>query len=101
MTRQMTLMSSPQSPARAGQRQFQGPFSVRLSVAARVARLARNRWRAYWDWRARKATVLLLRSLDARTLHDIGISPGEIESLVHDGAGDRCRRYDATWTRRR
>jgi uncharacterized protein YjiS (DUF1127 family) len=97
----MTLMSSPQPPAQAVQCRFHGPFSARSSLAARAARLVRNRWRAYWDWRARKATILLLYSLDARTLRDIGIFPGEIESLVHDGAGDRCRRYDATWAWRR
>jgi hypothetical protein len=38
----------------------------------------------------------LLSSLDARTLHDIGISPTEIESLVRCSAGHR-RRYDASW----
>jgi uncharacterized protein YjiS (DUF1127 family) len=93
----MTLMSTPRPAPRAVQRQFQGPFSARSSLAARAARLVRDGWRAYWDWRARKATILLLRSLDARTLHDIGISPSEIESLVHDGAGDRCRGYGAIW----
>jgi uncharacterized protein YjiS (DUF1127 family) len=97
----MTLMSTPQPPARAVERQFQGAFCARSSLAARAARLVRNRWRAYWDRRARNATILLLHSLDARTLHDIGISPSEIESLVHHGAGDRCRRYDTTWAWRR
>jgi uncharacterized protein YjiS (DUF1127 family) len=66
------------------------------TVAARAAKFIRNGWRAYWNWRARKATVLLLRSLDPRTLHDIGIAPREIESVVHGGC-DRRRRYDATW----
>ena len=36
-------------------------------------------WRRYWDWRARRMTAHILRSLDARTLRDIGISAGEIE----------------------
>jgi uncharacterized protein YjiS (DUF1127 family) len=67
------------------------------ALPARAARLLGAGWRAYWDWRARKATVLILRSLDCRTLRDIGIHPSEIESLVYGGGGDRCRRYDAAW----
>jgi uncharacterized protein YjiS (DUF1127 family) len=67
-----------------------------LSLAVRTGALIRTAWRAYWEWRARKVTILLLRSLDRRTLHDIGIAESEIESLVC-GGNDRCRRYDATW----
>jgi uncharacterized protein YjiS (DUF1127 family) len=67
-----------------------------LTFAARAVTLIRRAWRAYWDWRARKVTILLLSSLDRRTLHDIGVEPSEIESLVC-GGNDRCRRYDATW----
>jgi uncharacterized protein YjiS (DUF1127 family) len=66
------------------------------SLAARAGELIRSGWRAYWDWRARRVTVLLLRSLDSRTLHDIGLDPSEIESLVRAGC-DRRRRYDAIW----
>ena len=66
------------------------------TAAARVTGLIRKAWRAYWDWRARRLTVMLLSSLDARTLHDIGVSPGEIEALVRCGGGHR-RRYDAAW----
>ena len=50
-------------------------------------------WRAYLDRRARRATVRILHSLDARTLKDIGVNPSEIESLVY-GRSDRVRRYD-------
>jgi uncharacterized protein YjiS (DUF1127 family) len=39
---------------------------------------------------------MLLQSLDDRTLHDIGISPSEIESLVRCPS-DHRRRYDASW----
>jgi|RhiMetdeSRZDD1v2_1073273.scaffolds.fasta_scaffold336120_1 uncharacterized protein YjiS (DUF1127 family) len=67
-----------------------------LTFAARAGALISSAWRAYWIWRARKVTILLLSSLDRRTLHDIGIAPGEIESLVR-GDNDRCRCYDATW----
>ena len=58
-------------------------------LAARARQLIRRRWRAYWDRRARKATVLLLQALDERTLRDIGIGPGEIESLVYCRGDDR------------
>jgi uncharacterized protein YjiS (DUF1127 family) len=64
------------------------------SLAIRACASIRGAWSAYWEWRARKATILLLRSLDRRTLHDIGIADGEIESLVC-GGNDRCRCYDA------
>jgi uncharacterized protein YjiS (DUF1127 family) len=48
-------------------------------------------WAAYWSARARRATVLMLRSLDGRTLKDIGIDRSEIESVVYGQPGDRCR----------
>jgi uncharacterized protein YjiS (DUF1127 family) len=73
--------------------------SRRPVLTHRAAGFMRQRWRAYWDWRARKATIVLLRSLDRRTLADIGIAPSEIESIV-SGDCDRCRRYDAAWWRR-
>jgi uncharacterized protein YjiS (DUF1127 family) len=76
--------------------QFPATAFAPPSAAPRRPGLARRWWHAYWSWRARKATVFILRSLDQRTLHDIGISSGEIESLVY-GSGDRRRRYDATW----
>jgi uncharacterized protein YjiS (DUF1127 family) len=58
--------------------------------------LIRRAWWAYWDWRARRVTVMLLSSLDARTLRDIGISPGEVDAWVNSNEGCR-RRYDAGW----
>ena len=67
------------------------------SPAVRRTGFVRRWWRTYWDWRARKATILILRSLDCRTLHDIGIHPSEIESLVDGRDGDRRQRYDAAW----
>src|SRR5262245_23015721 len=86
----MTCMSCSRPAAEAGH-----PTRV-STVAARAGALIRQAWHAYWDWRARRVTVLLLRSLDCRTLHDIGIEPSEVESLVYGGS-DRCRRYDAAW----
>jgi len=66
-------------------------------LAARIGRIARRWWRAYWSWRAKQATVHILQSLDRRTLHDIGINPSEIESYVHGRRGERRRRYDENW----
>jgi uncharacterized protein YjiS (DUF1127 family) len=70
------------------------------TLAARAAHLIRRSWNAYWERRARRATVLLLRSLGPRTLADIGIKPGEIESVVYGSSEDRRRPYDAAWRRR-
>ena len=67
------------------------------TLATRAARIARRAWHTYWDWRARQATVEILRALDTRTLHDIGLSRGEIESVVHGKRGDRRLCYDAGW----
>ena len=54
-------------------------------------------WRAYLDRRARRATVRILHSLDARTLKDIGVNPSEIEFLVY-GRCDRVRGYGRRMT---
>jgi uncharacterized protein YjiS (DUF1127 family) len=70
-----------------------------MGLRGRLGRVARRWWRAYWDRRARKATLLILQSLDERTLHDIGISPSEIESCVYGRWRDRRRPYDANWRR--
>jgi uncharacterized protein YjiS (DUF1127 family) len=67
------------------------------NLGARVAAIARRTWRTYWERRARRATVLILCSLDERTLRDIGISPSEIESCVYGRSGDRPRRYHESW----
>ena len=76
--------------------QFRATAFAPPSAAPRRTGLARRWWHAYWSWRARKATVFILRSLDQRTLNDIGIDRSEIDSLVY-GSGDRRRRYDDAW----
>jgi uncharacterized protein YjiS (DUF1127 family) len=83
-----TRVDAEGAPAARGGR---GP----AAVAARIGSLIAGGWRAYWDWRVKRTTVLMLRSLDRRTLHDIGIDPSEIESLVHDPGRERRRRHDA------
>ena len=54
-------------------------------------------WRAYWERRARKASVMLLSSLDNRTLDDIGLDRSEIESFVYDKSRSRIRPYEPGW----
>jgi uncharacterized protein YjiS (DUF1127 family) len=68
------------------------------SLTGRFAQSLHAIWRGYWARRAQKATVLMLQSLDDRTLRDIGIGPGEIESCVYGKARDRRRGYDERWT---
>jgi uncharacterized protein YjiS (DUF1127 family) len=70
----------------------------REGLFAQIVRLGRISWQAYWSWRAKRATVAILRTLDSRTLQDIGVSASEIESAVY-GSRDRRRRYDETWWR--
>lgn len=49
----------------------------------RTAERLKQAWRGYWSNRAVRATVFVLRSLDDRTLKDIGMDRSEIESVVH------------------
>jgi uncharacterized protein YjiS (DUF1127 family) len=48
-------------------------------------------WRAYWEHRANRAAVVMLQSLDARALHDIGIDRSEIEWAVNGLQHERRR----------
>jgi uncharacterized protein YjiS (DUF1127 family) len=59
----------------------------------RVSVVLRGLARAYWDYRLRRATIVVLQKLDDRTLADIGIDRHEIESAVYDKTRDRARRY--------
>ena len=65
----------------------------RRKYLTHIALFARDAWRRYWVRRAQRATVVILRSLDDRTLRDIGISPSEIESCVYGDVPDRRRPY--------
>jgi uncharacterized protein YjiS (DUF1127 family) len=64
----------------------------RAALPGRVIGAVRRVWCAYRGWRAKRATALVLRSLDARTLRDIGIDSSEIESLVEHDVQRRRRR---------
>jgi uncharacterized protein YjiS (DUF1127 family) len=72
--------------------------SGREGLVAQIVHLVRRSWQAYWSWRAKRATVAILRTLDSRTLQDIGVHASEIESAVY-GSPDRRRCYDETWWR--
>lgn len=78
-------------------------FTYRTSttVGGWIRRTMRRLWRAYWDRRERQVTALILRSLDCRTLHDIGIDRSEIDSLIYGRPSDRRHTYETDWHRRR
>ena len=61
-----------------------------------LLRLLERAWRSYWDHQARRATMLLLHSLDDRALSDIGFQRSEIYSVVF-GSPDRVRPYHPGW----
>ena len=64
------------------------------TAASAVAATAGKWWRAYALRRERNAAVRELRSLDDRSLKDIGINRSEIEWVVHGQDATRLR--DAT-----
>jgi uncharacterized protein YjiS (DUF1127 family) len=67
------------------------------AVFARVTSIVRQLWRAYWDYQARRATIMLLYALDDRALTDIGFKRSEIEAAVFASPSYRLRRYDPKW----
>ncbi len=69
----------------------------RLKTLRPLAQLVQRTWAAYWDWQGRRATVLILQSLDARALKDIGINPSEIHSQVYGKPEERARKYHDGW----
>jgi uncharacterized protein YjiS (DUF1127 family) len=62
-----------------------------------LAQSIKGLWRAYWERRGRRASVVFLSSLDNRTLQDIGLDRSEIESFVYDKSNQRLRRYQPNW----
>jgi len=66
-------------------------------LSSRLSDAVRSAWAGYWTRRAERATVLILRSLDSRTLKDIGLHRSEIESVVYgQSEGDRASERRAT-----
>jgi uncharacterized protein YjiS (DUF1127 family) len=64
-----------------------------VSRGHRIGDAVQDVWRGYWRRRAERATRFLLRSLDDRTLKDLGIHRSEIESVACCGR-DRRRGWD-------
>jgi|GEM_PF-808326 len=67
---------------------------VRPSRAPGLAGVLEAWWAAFWKRRAQRATVMMLRGLDDRALHDIGVDRSEIESVVYGRPGERLRAYE-------
>src|SRR5262245_57255230 len=68
-----------------------------VSWLQKTGGVLRSAWCAYWERRARRATVALLQSLDAPTLRDIGINRSEIESVVYGPPRERRQQMSRTW----
>lgn len=74
------------------------PYDARTtghSSTGGVLNVVQRWWEAYWSSRARSATMFVLRGLDDRTLHDIGIQRSEIESIAYASPSDRLRHFTA------
>jgi uncharacterized protein YjiS (DUF1127 family) len=69
----------------------------RHNAYARFRDQAHHLWRAYWDRRQRRATVLILSSLDEHTLQDLGLDRTEIESVVYGRPSERNRHFEGSW----
>jgi uncharacterized protein YjiS (DUF1127 family) len=68
-------------------------LSASQTAANELVGMLKRRWEAYWTGRAQRTTVMMLRALDDRALHDIGLDRSEIESVVYDESCDRQPRY--------
>jgi uncharacterized protein YjiS (DUF1127 family) len=67
------------------------------NVGRRLVRYLLDLWRAYWVHRAQRASIVLLSSLDDRTLADIGLTRSEIEPVVRHKSRQRLRHYAPDW----
>ena len=71
--------------------------SMAPSMGLRLVRSLRDLWRAYWAHRARRASIVLLSSLDDRTLADIGLARSEVEAVMREKSRQRLRHYAPDW----
>ena len=74
------------------------PWRQEARPASRIGNAMRALATRFLAWRAQQATLRLLRSLDAATLRDLGLT--DIESEVYGDTRDRVRGYDADWWRK-
>ena len=70
----------------------------RARPARYIANAIRSQAVRFLAWRARQVTLRALRSLDAATLRDLGIT--DVESAVNGDPHGRMRGYDPDWWRR-
>jgi uncharacterized protein YjiS (DUF1127 family) len=66
-----------------------GTWHQPASLTHRLSSALHGVWNAYWAHKAERTTVLILSSLDDRTLKDIGMDRTEIESVVRNQGGER------------
>ena len=71
--------------------------SLALSTGLRFVHYLRDLWRAYWAHRTRRASIVLLSSLDDHTLADIGLARSEIEAVVREKSRQRLHHYAPDW----
>ncbi len=69
----------------------------RRPIVSQLAGLGVRAWITWRHKRAQRKTVRILSGLDCRTLKDIGVVPGEIESIVYGSPRDRARPYRDDW----
>lgn len=71
-----------------------GQISMRAlpdkSWTARLAASLRCWWVAYVTWRINRSALAQLAAMSDRDLRDIGLTRGEIENTVWDGAAMGC-----------
>lgn len=60
-----------------------GPRKTASSISGRLPVALSAAWERFWIWKAARATVYILHSLDDRTLKDLGMDRTEIESVVY------------------
>ena len=71
----------------------------RRQIAMRARRLRsrlRRLWSAYWQYKARRAAVVVLPMLDDRMLRDIGLTRSDVRQIVLSGKADRVPLHEAS-----
>ena len=56
---------------------------TQTSALHRLGAVVARAWNGYRAYRANRAAVIMLQSLDPQALRDMGINHGEIESVVY------------------
>lgn len=63
--------------------------AIRPGFPSRLKSATHSAWRAFVEWYERRAAARHLASLDDRMLKDIGITRGEVMSVITDGRPHR------------